>query len=123
MCIAYPARILALDAGSAVVDMAGRTRRASLLMTPDVEVGAWVLVAAGTVIRRIDAAEALDLASQLDAAMAARRASTARPFRNAQRVRRSVMTPQSSPIRIPQTLRWGVVLAVGTAAISGCRSS
>ena len=71
MCIAYPARILALDAGSAVVDMAGRTRRASLLMTPDVEVGAWVLVAAGTVIRRIDAAEARDLASQLDAAMAA----------------------------------------------------
>lgn len=85
MCIAYPARILALDAGSAVVDMAGRTRRASLLMAPDVTVGAWVLVAAGTVIRRIDAAEALDLASQLDAAMAAvapppdRRPAAARP--------------------------------------------
>jgi hydrogenase assembly chaperone HypC/HupF len=71
MCIAYPARILALDAGSAVVDMAGRTRRASLLMTPDVEVGAWVLVAAGTVVRQIDAAEAHELAAQLDAAMAA----------------------------------------------------
>jgi hydrogenase assembly chaperone HypC/HupF len=71
MCIAYPARIVALDAGSAVVDMAGRTRRASLLMTPDVEVGAWVLVAAGTVVRRIDAAEAHERASQLDAAMAA----------------------------------------------------
>jgi hydrogenase assembly chaperone HypC/HupF len=71
MCIAYPARIVALDAGSAVVDMAGRTRRASLLMTPDVEVGAWVLVAAGTVVRQIDAAEAHELASQLDAAMAA----------------------------------------------------
>ena len=71
MCIAYPARILALDVGSAVVDIAGRTRRASLLMTPDVEVGAWVLVAAGTIIRQIDAAEALDLAAQIDAAMAA----------------------------------------------------
>jgi hydrogenase assembly chaperone HypC/HupF len=71
MCIAYPARILALDAGGAVVDLAGHTRRASLLMNPDVEVGAWVLVAAGTVIRRIDVAEALDLAAQLDAAMAA----------------------------------------------------
>jgi hydrogenase assembly chaperone HypC/HupF len=71
MCIAYPARIVAFDAGSAVVDMAGRTRRASLLMTPDVEVGAWVLVAAGTVVRQIDAAEAHELASQLDAAMAA----------------------------------------------------
>lgn len=71
MCIAAPARILALDAGSAVVDVAGRTRRASLLLTPDIEVGAWVLVAAGRVLRRIDAAEAHDLASQLGAAMAA----------------------------------------------------
>jgi hydrogenase expression/formation protein HypC len=71
MCLAYPGRVLALDAASAVVDMGGRTRRASLLMTPDIEVGAWVLVAAGTVVRRIDAAEARDLAVQLDAAMAA----------------------------------------------------
>ena len=71
MCIAYPAQILALDADSAVVDVAGRTRRASLLMRPDVEVGAWVLVAAGTVVRRINAAEARDLAAELDAAMAA----------------------------------------------------
>jgi hydrogenase expression/formation protein HypC len=71
MCIAYPARILALDPGSAVVDMAGRTRRASLLMTPDVEVGEWVLVAAGTVVRRINASEARDLESRIDAAMAA----------------------------------------------------
>jgi hydrogenase maturation factor len=39
-------------------------------MTPDVEVGAWVLVAAGNVVRRIDAGEASCLASQLDAAMA-----------------------------------------------------
>jgi drug/metabolite transporter (DMT)-like permease len=29
------------------------------------------------------------------------------------------MTPASSPIRIPQSLRWGVILAVGTALISG----
>lgn len=29
------------------------------------------------------------------------------------------MTPQSGPIRIPQTLRWGVVLALATAGISG----
>jgi drug/metabolite transporter (DMT)-like permease len=29
------------------------------------------------------------------------------------------MTPASSPTRIPQSLRWGVILAVGTALISG----
>jgi len=71
MCIAHPARVVALEASSAVVDIAGRTRRASLLMRPDVAVGAWVLVAAGTVVRRIDADEALDLTQQLQAAMSA----------------------------------------------------
>ncbi len=57
MCIAAPGRILALDDGTAVVEVGGRRRRASLLMTPNVEIGAWVLVAAGNVVRRIDAAE------------------------------------------------------------------
>jgi hydrogenase expression/formation protein HypC len=71
MCIAAPGRILALDDGTAVVEVGGRRRRASLLMTPNVEIGAWVLVAAGNVVRRIDAAEASDLESQLAAAMAA----------------------------------------------------
>ena len=71
MCIAAPARVLALDAGTAVVDVAGRVRRASLLMTPDVEVGEWVLVAAGNVVRRIDAAEATALGSELAAARSA----------------------------------------------------
>jgi hydrogenase assembly chaperone HypC/HupF len=71
MCIAYPARITALDSDAVVVDMAGRTRRASLLMMPEVQVGAWVLVAAGSVVREIDAAEAADLGARLAAAMAA----------------------------------------------------
>ena len=71
MCIAFPARVIALDCDAVVVDMAGRTRRASLLILPDVEVGAWVLVAAGSIVRQIDAAEAADLAARLAAAMAA----------------------------------------------------
>ncbi|MDP9483953.1 MAG: HypC/HybG/HupF family hydrogenase formation chaperone [Chloroflexota bacterium] len=72
MCIAFPGCITALDeGGAAVVDMTGRTRRASLVMAPDVEVGSWVLVAAGSVVRTIDAAEAADLGSRLAAAFAA----------------------------------------------------
>ena len=71
MCIAAPARVLARDGGAAVVDVAGRTRRASLLLMPEVEVGAWVLVAAGTVVREITAGEAAALASELEAALAA----------------------------------------------------
>lgn len=70
MCIAAPARILVIDGGTAVVDVAGRRRRASLLMAPDVEVGAWVLVAAGNVVRRIDAGEASHLGAQLETVMA-----------------------------------------------------
>jgi hydrogenase expression/formation protein HypC len=71
MCIAFPGRVIAFDDRTAVVDVGGRTRRASLLITPEVEVGEWVLVAAGAVVRRIDADEALDLATRLEAAMVA----------------------------------------------------
>lgn len=68
MCIAAPARVLAVEDGTAVVDVAGRRRRASTLMTPGIEAGAWVLVAAGNVVRRIDAKEASALAAELEAA-------------------------------------------------------
>jgi hydrogenase maturation factor len=37
-----------------VVDNEGRRRRASALLMPDVAVGDWVYVAAGTVIDRVD---------------------------------------------------------------------
>jgi len=71
MCIASPARVVERDGATAVVQLAGHARRASLLLAPDVKVGAWVLVAAGTVVREIDAAEAADLAAQLEAAVSA----------------------------------------------------
>jgi hydrogenase expression/formation protein HypC len=71
MCIAAPGRVLAVDATSAVVEVAGRTRRASLLMAPDIEAGEWVLVAAGNVVRRIDADEAAAIAAQLASAIGA----------------------------------------------------
>lgn len=80
MCIAAPARIVAVDGPDAVVDVAGRRRRAALLMTPDVTVGEWVLVAAGNVVRRIDPAEAASLASELSAARAAVASVTDQPI-------------------------------------------
>ncbi len=58
MCITFPGRVVAIDAAGAVVETNGRTRRASTLYLPDIAIGEWVTVAAGTIIERLDAAEA-----------------------------------------------------------------
>jgi len=71
MCITYPGQVVALDEGGAVVRLGGRMRRASTLVLPDVAVGDWVLVGAGSVLRRIDPVEATELTRALDAAVAA----------------------------------------------------
>jgi hydrogenase expression/formation protein HypC len=70
LCIAYPAQVIDFDGVDAIVDMGGRRRRASMRMRPDVAIGDWVLVGAGSVLRAIDAAEAAELAQALDAAIA-----------------------------------------------------
>jgi hydrogenase assembly chaperone HypC/HupF len=69
MCIAMPARVLSIEADHAVVDLDGRARNASLLRMPDVAVGDWALVAAGTVLRRLEPDEAAELARLLRGAM------------------------------------------------------
>lgn len=71
MCISYPGRVVALDGPNAVVDTVGRRRRASTLVVPDVSVGEWVLVGAGSILRRLDPADALALTRELDTARAA----------------------------------------------------
>jgi hydrogenase assembly chaperone HypC/HupF len=65
MCIVSPGRVLAVDPEGATVDLDGRTRRASTVLLPDVVAGDQVLVAAGTVIRRLEPAEAADLIALL----------------------------------------------------------
>jgi hydrogenase maturation factor len=70
---------VAFDSTDAIVDIDGRRRRASMLLRPEVEIDDWVLVAAGTVLRRIDAAEAADLRRTLDAAMATLESRTLAP--------------------------------------------
>jgi hydrogenase assembly chaperone HypC/HupF len=71
MCISYPGRVVAVDGPNAVVDTIGRRRRASTLVVPDVTVGEWVLVGAGSVLRRLDPDDALALTRALDTARAA----------------------------------------------------
>jgi hydrogenase assembly chaperone HypC/HupF len=76
VCIAFPGQVVALDRDDAIVEADGWRRHASLRMRSDVEVGDWVLVGAGSVLRRIDQKEATELHDILAAA----RASPDRPL-------------------------------------------
>lgn len=70
MCLAFPGVVVALDDAGAIVEVDGRRRRASTLLQPAVGVGDWVLIGAGTVLRRLDPAEALEIARTLATARA-----------------------------------------------------
>lgn len=59
MCLAVPGKILEIrDDAQASVDMMGVTRSVSLRLTPDAQVGDFVLVHAGFAIEVIDAEQA-----------------------------------------------------------------
>jgi hydrogenase assembly chaperone HypC/HupF len=61
MCIAFPGQVVAVDATGAVVETDGRRRRASMLYLPEIAVGDWVTVAAGTIVARLEPAEAAEV--------------------------------------------------------------
>jgi hydrogenase assembly chaperone HypC/HupF len=79
MCIELPSRVVSVDEDGATVDLEGRRRRASTLLVPDVAPGDWVYLAVGTIIRRLEPAEAELIRSTLTAAMAADEAGTSQP--------------------------------------------
>lgn len=61
MCLAIPGTITNISDEQATIDYGGTTRRASVRLLPDVSVGDCVLVHAGFVIQKIDAAESAEL--------------------------------------------------------------
>lgn len=65
MCLTMPGQVLAVDASGATIESDGRRRRASTLLHPDVAVGDWVIVAAGTVVRHLTPAEAMEIRDAL----------------------------------------------------------
>ncbi|HEY4768364.1 MAG: HypC/HybG/HupF family hydrogenase formation chaperone [Chloroflexota bacterium] len=65
MCLTMPGQVLAVDASGATIESDGRRRRASTLLYPDVAVGDWVIVAAGTVVRQLTPAEAMEIRDAL----------------------------------------------------------
>ncbi len=70
MCIAFPGLVVDVDAFGAVVETDGRRRRASTLFLPDIAVGDWVAVAAGTIVERLEPDQAADIQELLRTAIA-----------------------------------------------------
>lgn len=58
MCLAIPARVLAIDGMNARVDFDGAERNVLMDLLPDLRAGDYVLVHAGFVIQRLDKVEA-----------------------------------------------------------------
>jgi hydrogenase expression/formation protein HypC len=70
MCIAFPGLVVEVDAFGAVVETDGRRRRASTLFLPDIAVGDWVAVAAGTIVERLEPDQAAEIQELLRVAIA-----------------------------------------------------
>lgn len=61
MCLSVPGRVVAIDGDEAVVDVDGRLRRASTLPVAGLAIGDRVIVAAGSVMARLDEGEAEEM--------------------------------------------------------------
>jgi len=66
MCLAYPGRVLEVSGEMALVETDQRRRRASLALVPEVVVGDWVIVSAGTVLEIVESTEALEILALLN---------------------------------------------------------
>jgi hydrogenase expression/formation protein HypC len=71
MCLAIPSRIVCIEGHTAVIDVDGVRRKASLLLLDDAQVGEYVIVHAGFAIHRIDEAAAMESLALLRESLAA----------------------------------------------------
>jgi len=58
MCLAVPVRVTSIDDSMAQVELGGITRQVSIMLTPEVKVGDYVLVHTGYAISVVDEQEA-----------------------------------------------------------------
>jgi hydrogenase expression/formation protein HypC len=66
MCLAIPALVKSIEGVMAQVEVGGVTRRVSILLTPEVKAGDYVLLHAGYAISEIDKDEALKTLEMLN---------------------------------------------------------
>jgi hydrogenase assembly chaperone HypC/HupF len=65
MCLMAPARVVSVDGSICQVELGGRVDPASMILEPDLQVGDWVLVNSGTVVRRLDPDQAEEMTQAL----------------------------------------------------------
>lgn len=71
MCLAVPAKVMAINGEEAVLDYGGVKRKANISMLSDVKVGDYVLVHVGYAISTMDEEEALETLKLWDEMLAA----------------------------------------------------
>lgn len=58
MCLAVPARVIEVNEGAGLVELAGVVREVSFMLLPNARVGDYVLLHAGYALQKVDEAEA-----------------------------------------------------------------
>ncbi len=60
MCLAIPSKIVSIDGDTAIIDVDGVKRQASVMLLNDIRTGDYVIVHAGFAIHKLDEAFALE---------------------------------------------------------------
>jgi hydrogenase expression/formation protein HypC len=58
MCLAIPTRVIEINEGEGLVELAGVVREVSFMLLPDAQVGDYVLLHAGYALQKLDEADA-----------------------------------------------------------------
>ena len=58
MCVAIPVKVLEIKGSRGLIEIGGLNKEIELYLTPDIQVGDYVLLHAGFAIQRIDEGEA-----------------------------------------------------------------
>jgi hydrogenase expression/formation protein HypC len=58
MCLAIPAKILSINGDTAMIELGGTQREASLMLLEDASVGDWVIIHAGFAIEKLSEEDA-----------------------------------------------------------------
>lgn len=70
MCLMMPGQVVSVSGQICEVEIAGQTDKASMMLEPDLQVGDWVLVNSGTVVRVLDADQAAEMSQAFGVLMA-----------------------------------------------------